>query len=305
MSTPVLYCCDPLDPRRVDMHFAAEAGAVRALGGTVALVDHDALVRGEADDAVRRVPRDLGPAWYRGWMLPSERYRELLAALVGRGADLLVPSGRYQAAHELPGWYPTFAEVTPCSVWQPSPPGMVPSPDELATLVAPLGTGPAVVKDYVKSRKHEWEQACFIPDLSDRARLHQVVERFVRRQEDLLTGGIVIRGFEPYIAAGGRATEARVWWLDGEPILVGPHPDTPGEWPHPHLDHVRPLVRSLGCRWVTTDVALRRDGVWRVIEVGDGQVSDWPQTADVGMLAAALSKAPHGEGGAAVDHPVS
>ena len=47
-------------------------------------------------------------------------------------------------------------------------------------------------------------------------------------------------------------------------------------WPAPDLDRVGPLVASLGCRFVTTDLAMRDDGVWRVIEVGDGQVSDRP-----------------------------
>lgn len=26
-----------------------------------------------------------------------------------------------------------------------------------------LGPGPYIVKDYVKSRKHEWDEACYIP----------------------------------------------------------------------------------------------------------------------------------------------
>jgi hypothetical protein len=33
---------------------------------------------------------------------------------------------------------------------------------------------------------------------------------------------------------------------------------------------------------VTVDLALRADGVWRVIEVGDGQVSDRPTTISPG-----------------------
>jgi hypothetical protein len=42
----------------------------------------------------------------------------------------------------------------------PAEPGRPPSVDELAALVAPLRRGPAVVKDFVKSRKHEWDEAC-------------------------------------------------------------------------------------------------------------------------------------------------
>jgi hypothetical protein len=49
----------------------------------------------------------------------------------------------------------------------------------------------------------------------------------------------------------------------------------------------RGLLR-LGCRFVTTDVALRTDGAWRVVEVGDGQVSDFPRTLEPRVLAGAL-----------------
>ena len=90
MSTGVLYCGDPLNPRRVDGHFAAEAREVRERGGAVALVDHDALVRGEVDRAVERVPRGFGLAWYRGWMIPDDVYGAFAQALERRGAGLVV-----------------------------------------------------------------------------------------------------------------------------------------------------------------------------------------------------------------------
>jgi hypothetical protein len=39
-------------------------------------------------------------------------------------------------------------------------------------------------------------------------------------------------------------------------------------------------VRLFGCRFITTDLAQLADGGWRVVEVGDGQVSDLPSSAD-------------------------
>ncbi len=292
MPVPVLFCGSPLDLRRVDEHFAPEAAAVRALGGTVARIDHDALLRGSAGAAVAKVPQALGPAWYRGWMVSSGGYRDLARALGTRGAGLLVPPDAYTRAHELPGWYHTFADVTPRSVWTPAEPGRVPSVDEVAALVAPLGRGPAVVKDFVKSRKHEWDEACYVPDLADVAAAHRVVERFVQLQDDALAGGIVVRAFEPFLTTGPDAGEARVWWLDGQPVVTGPHPDTPDRRPCPDLTRIQPLVARLGCRLVTTDVARRTDGAWRVVEVGDGQASDLPRTLDPAVLAAALLAAP-------------
>lgn len=275
MTLTVLFCADPLTPKRTDAHFAREAVAVHASGGTVSLIDHDALQRGDLAGAVRRVVHDLGPTWYRGWMLTSAQYGVLATALKDRGTTLLTLPEDYRRAHELPGWYDTFAGLTPRSVWLPLSAGAGPAREALEELVRPLADGPAVVKDYVKSRKHEWDTACFVPDVRDTDGLHRVVTELVERQGEFLAGGIVVREYEPY-----EGDEARIWWIDGEPALVGPHPDTPDTYPEPVLDAVRSAVRGFGCRFITTDLARRADGVWRVVEVGDGQVSDMPATAD-------------------------
>ncbi|MBM9504331.1 ATP-grasp domain-containing protein [Actinacidiphila acididurans] len=282
MTAALLTCCDPLRPRRPDPHFAAAAETAKDLGSDVALVDHEALMQGRAQEAVARVPRGLGPLWYRGWMLPSSRYAELANALAERGSPLATDALRYRRAHELPGWYETFAAVTPRSVWLPADPGVTLPAARLAESAAPLGPGPVVVKDYVKSRKHEWDEACFVPDVADAERLAAVAGRFVELQGDFLTGGIVLRAFEDFTG-----DEVRVWWIDGDPVLVTVHPDAgtgagtaEASVPGPELDRLAPLVRALGCRFVTTDLALRSDGVRRVVEVGDGQVSDLPASAN-------------------------
>ncbi|MFI9322489.1 ATP-grasp domain-containing protein [Kitasatospora aureofaciens] len=321
----MLFPTDPLNPRRPDPHFAWEARLVRELGAEHLLVDHDALLAGRAEEAVRRVPLGSGPLWYRGWMLPSARYAEFAAALTARGGKLLTSPPGYAAAHELPGWYGVFEGATPPSVWIPTAGAVPPTPEELAEAVARLGgSGPAIVKDYVKSRKHEWHEACYVPELADLAAVGRVVGRFVELQGEFLAGGVVVRRYEEFERADGpdgldgpdrpsdedgcdtagavggagsvggargerRAVEARVWWLDGRPVLVGPHPDAPHVHAEPDLTEVSALVRRLGCRFVTTDLASRADGSgWRVVEVGDGQVSDLPRGIDASGLLASL-----------------
>jgi len=286
MPRSVLYCSDPLNPRRVDEHFADEAGRVRSLGGAVGLIDHDALLRGDTRGAVARVPAGLGPSWYRGWMIPSERYDALAHALRDRDVELAVTPERYRAAHELPGWYGAFERLTPASVWSPLRAEQDPDDETLASLAASLRPGSGIVKDYVKSRKHEWDEACFIPDLSDATAVRRIVRRFVELQGEFLAGGVVLREFEFFATRESGPGEVRVWWLDGEARLLTPHPDSPEgkDCPAPDLGHVAPAVRSLGCRFVTTDVALRSDGTWRVVEVGDGQVSDLHAAVDRGEL---------------------
>ncbi|MCX5379983.1 ATP-grasp domain-containing protein [Streptomyces sp. NBC_00091] len=286
-ATTVLYCSDPLNERRADAHFAAEARQLRAAGGSVALIDHDALLAGDAERAVARVPAGAGALWYRGWMIPAERYADLDAALRGRGARTAVSPEDYRLAHELPGWYETFAALTPASRWLPVAARERPDADRLAALAAALPAGPGIVKDYVKSRKHEWHEACHLPDLADRPAVHRVVSRFVELQDEFLAGGIVLRAFECFTGP-----EARVWWRDAEPRLITPHPDAPDgavTLPDSALAPVRAAVEALGCRFVTTDLALREDGVWRVVEVGDGQVSDLHRAVDPAALAGLLT----------------
>ncbi|MGW6841699.1 ATP-grasp domain-containing protein [Streptomyces sp. NPDC054958] len=292
-TTTVLHCRDPLNERRADAHFAAEARQLRADGGTVLLIDHDALLAGDAERAVARVPEGTGAVWYRGWMIPAGRYAALDAALRRRGGELVVTPEAYRRAHELPGWYETFAGLTPVSGWLPAGPGVVPDAEGLGALAAGLPPGAAVVKDYVKSRKHEWDEACYVPDLGDPAALHRVVARFVELQGEFLTGGVVLRAFEHFVTPQGSAAEVRVWWRDGVPRLVTAHPDSPvAEVPQafePALEPVRVAVEALGCPFVTTDLALRADGVWRVVEVGDGQVSDLHREADQAAFTALLT----------------
>ncbi|GAA1188223.1 ATP-grasp domain-containing protein [Kitasatospora gansuensis] len=285
----IMLPADPLTPGRPDPHYLPEARRVEELSGGFVLLDHDALLAGDVRAAVRRVPAGGGPLWYRGWMVPVPAYAALAEALAERGRPLLTSPASYADAHELPGWYPVFEGCTPDSVWVPGLAG--PTPEQLAEAARQLGGhGPAIVKDYVKSRKHEWAEACYVPELGDRAGLARVVGRFVELQGEFLTGGVVLRRFEEFRKdTSGRAVEARVWWLDGEPVLVGPHPDCPDADVRPELDGIRQLVRALGCRFVTTDLAQAADGgAWRVVEVGDGQVSDLPRGADLGRLLSSL-----------------
>jgi hypothetical protein len=152
---------DPLQPRRVDEHFAAEADAARDAGWTVALVDHDALQRPDgADSATARVPAD-GHALYRGWMLRSQQYAAFAHALARRDIALCTSTAQYQRAYELPGPYPIMATLTPPLVWT-----IGDSRDAFHTARVHLGAGPAV-RDFTKSMKHHRHGAAVIPDLAD------------------------------------------------------------------------------------------------------------------------------------------
>ncbi len=260
----------------------AEARAAREAGLTVAVVDHDALARcDEVERAVGSVPVG-GVAVYRGWMLRSERYAGFADALAKRDVTLRTTAEQYRRAHELPGWYPVLAEVTPRSVWTAG----VDRGDFDGARHAFDG-GPVVVRDYVKSMKHYWDEAAFVPEVADGDAAWKVACRLRQLREDDFVGGFVLREFESFAGA-----EVRTWWRDGRCVLVGPHPDTPYDRPPTEVDanFFAPWVTALELPFVTVDLTLRADGVWRVVEIGDGQVSDRPASLEAAVFVAALTE---------------
>jgi hypothetical protein len=158
--------------------------------------------------------------------------------------------------------------------------------DDFDRVRSELGAGPAVLRDYTKSMKHYWHEAAFIPDLADATAAWKVAARLRELRGDDFAGGFVLRRFEEFTGA-----EVRTWWIHGVCRLVTAHPDTPDDLPPADvgLEAVRPLVAALGLPFVTVDLARRRDGVWRVIELGDGQVSDRPASTSADTFVAALA----------------
>jgi hypothetical protein len=264
----LLFPADVLRPGRVDEHFAGEAQAARTLGWPVALVDHDAVADGsDCADAVARVPGGE-VVIYRGWMLSSRAYDGLAAALAARGTRLFSDAEQYRRGHELPGWYAALSAFTPASAWTVGA-----GRDGFDTARTALGSGPAVVRDYSKSMKHYWHEATYIPDLADESTAWTVAGRMAELRGEDFTGGYVLRRYEPFTGA-----EVRTWWIGGTCRLVTAHPDTPQQPPPDNLDltALHPAIAGLDLPFVTVDLARRTDGVWRIVELGDGQVSDRP-----------------------------
>ncbi len=258
---------DPMNPTRPDEHWEPEAGAAREVGADVAVIDHDAIIGGDLAQAVRRV-RVEGVAAYRGWMLSPPQYEALANELTTRGVVVRTTPEQYRTAHELPGWYSALAGLTPVTVWTDS------SDAALAvTLLGQLPPGSAVVKDYVKSMKHYWNEACFIPDTRDPVGAEAVIRRFVDLRGPEIEGGIVLRQYEQFTKP-----EVRTWWRNGRPFLAAAHPDTPDAPPPIDVPVAQfgDAIFGLGLSFVTADLVRRDDGEWRIVEIGDGQVSDRP-----------------------------
>lgn len=270
--TTLLVPCDPLTPTRPDEHFAPEADAAKRAGWNVVLVDHDAILHG-GGTLFRRQTFEPGAAIYRGWMIPTNHYAGLWLAMSERGVRMETAVLDYERAHELPRWYWSFCNLTPNSVWTEG--GQI---ERFTHLCQTFGIGSVVLRDYVKSEKHYWDEACFIESVADVDSAARVASRFRELRGDAFTGGYVLRRYESFVGP-----EARLWCRHGEVRLITAHPDSPDVVTTPLRDFVVAVERALAdanLDFVSVDVTERADGQWRVVEVGDGQVSDRPSSCD-------------------------
>jgi hypothetical protein len=292
----LVLCRDPLEPTLPDRAFQAEVAAIGRLGLPYVLLNHDALVRGEPDRAGRRVPKHDPPvlASYRGWMVTAGQYRSLYEVLSARGIVLINDPNQYSRCHHLPESYPAIEGLTPRTVWLASDLEI----GRIMEALAPLGDAPVVLKDFVKSRKHEWTEACYIPSASDRRAVERVVGRFLELQGADLAGGLVFREFVEFEPVGVHprsgmpiTEEYRIFWLDGRPISWSPYWEEGryvGEGPP--IDEFKAVAAAVQSRFFTMDVARRRDDGWMIVELGDGQVSGLPRETDADRFYAALAE---------------
>lgn len=286
MIPMIVFCEDPLDPRRPDAAYEAEVAACKALGFTYVVVSYEALVNEKRPEkAVKHVlEQKTGQTGiYRGWMLRPEDYERLYHALNAKGISLINTPEAYQHAHHLPASYPVIEPLTPKSVWIEIA-GEI-SMDAIMALLSPFGAVPIVVKDYVKSQKHYWEEACFIPSATDREAVERVVRRFLELQGDDLNVGLVFREFVELkpLAAHSKSgmpltLEFRIFVLDGQPIFVSEYWEE-GDYHDalPPIESFRNIMHAVKSRFFTMDVAQKRDGQWMITELGDAQVAGLPE----------------------------
>ncbi len=291
MPPTLLFPSDPRGLNAPDPTFAAEHEAARSVGFACLRFDLEALTRGDVARALRRVPDGSGAeVLHRGWMMPPERYRALHDALRERAWAPLVSPWGYEQAHHLPRAYPLLAGLTAPTAW-------IEGRDLTLAREAALSLGPGalLVKDHVKSAKHRWEEACFIPDARDRERFERVVRAFLEERGERFERGLVFRRALPLrlLRRDPRGTpvhdEQRMFFARGELLLPGYYPEVRDE--PERFGPILEAARRFESPFLSVDVARLDDGGVRVVEVGDGGVSGLPPTLDEREFFAALFEA--------------
>lgn len=293
----IIFCADPWNARQPESTYATEVAAVEKLGVPFSLLNFEALVeQHNYARAVRRIDAATAPelAIYRGWMLKPDDYAQLYAALVEKNIFLINMPLAYIHCHYLPESYALIRDLSPRTIWLHTD-GQIDF-DEIMQLLQPFGAQPVIVKDFVKSRKHEWADACYIPVAADREMVERVVTRFVHLQGEDLAEGLVFREFLPFESLGNHpksgmplTKEYRLFFCDGQHLLTIPYWEEgsyDGEFPP--LELLAPIARRIQSRFFTMDVAKQTNGTWSIVELGDGQVAGLPERTDVHAFYQAL-----------------
>jgi hypothetical protein len=298
----ILFCGDPFAPRSPDTMYATEVAAAEAVGLSYHLINFERLVH-EARPfaAITAVPfsEDGDLCLFRGWMMTPAQYTALYEALQSKGLTLINDPAAYRHCHYSPENYPLIESYTAPSVWVPYDETF--SMEKVIAALTPFGDKSLILKDYVKSRKHEWAEACFIPSASDTAHVERVVQRFLELQGEDLNEGLVFREYLPFrpltthSKSGMPLTvEYRCFVLDGDIVLTLPYWEE-GDYAiePPPLESFRGVARRIPSRCFTMDIAQHEDGRWFIVELGDGQVAGLPDTAAPESLYHAIASAFH------------
>jgi hypothetical protein len=284
-NTTILFPARP-GTREVDASFQGELDAANSAGFATALVDEGELAFG-GDVRLMQMPRDAALVVYRGWLLRAPDYHRLAEELLKGGHQLLTSPAEYLRTYHLPEWYSEINDtgLTPRSVWMP---GMQFDVTDVADRVATaFGRSAVILKDYVKSRKHEWFEACFIPDAADKEAVQRVVARFLELQGDFLVGGLVFREYWPTKRIGQHpksraplANEHRLFVLRGKVFFSGPYWSVVeyGAACAP-TDFIGPILSRGISPFFAVDIAELDEGGWFVVELNDGGTAGLPQPA--------------------------
>lgn len=257
-TTRLLYPADTFLPKQVDEVYVDEAAAAVAAGFSVSIFNFEDFQAGEL--RIRPAPQVGEVLLYRGWMLTEAEYQRLHGTVLSLGATMVTRPEEYILCHHLPRWLPLFQEFTAETRCYSE------HDDIQADLAAAVWQG-CFLKDYVKSLSTDG--GSLVTDLSA---IPQVLAA-MKKYRGHIEGGVCARRLEEY----DTATERRFFvcrgisYGDGEAI------------PEP----VRAAAERVRSPFFTVDVARRSDGVLRIIELGDGQVSDrkhWSCPALISVL---------------------
>jgi hypothetical protein len=285
----LLFPSFPFEPRRIDAGFEGEARVAQDQGFEIALVDLELLGNLGSEPTFNKLPDKPTTFLYRGWLLRPEIYRRMEECLKALGHRLMVTTDDYSYSYNFTSWYPDVEEFTPRSkVFTPTIGATEFNLDTVARSVAKeFGNKPVLVKDFLKSRKHEWFDACFIRPADDLEEVMRVTKNFLDGQGADFYGGLVYREFIEYERAGIHPksrmpliNEWRIFVWKHQALYVAPYwPEgDPSKGPDLNNPTIQTAVKRIDSPFFVLDLARRAESdVWDVIEVNDAGAAGIPE----------------------------
>ncbi len=240
----ILYPSDPLDKNKPDDYYEEEVIAALDAGFDCSLYAAEEFEFGEFKP---RPALDGDDVLYRGWMLTPEQYDYLLKAVNSHDGRMITSVAQYKHCHYLPEWYHACETFTPKTVFAQQG-------DDYAALVDSLGWSAYFVKDYVKSLTTS--RGSFAKNASEIDEIVELIAMYRGRVE----GGVCIREFEEL----RDNSEERYFVYKGKAFARD------GNVP----DIVQHIASRIDSPFYSVDVVLSANGTPRLMELGDGQVSD-------------------------------
>jgi hypothetical protein len=183
---------------------------------------------------------------YRGWMMSLSDYSKLNVLVKHSGASLLTGPDSYIHCHHLKNWYSLCKKFTAQTIFaQPD--------DDFNKIVSELNWDKYFIKDYVKSLSDIKESIA--ESGNDISKIVSLITQFRGEVE----GGVCIRKFEDLKPE----TEERYFVFNG--TVYSPNNEIP--------KIVEEIASNINSPFFSIDIIENTDGVLRLVEIGDGQVS--------------------------------
>ncbi len=219
-------------------------------------------------------------------MLTPTQYLILYNQLLSKNYKLINSVKEYQNCHYLPDSLKFISAKTPKTIFE-----KLDNENSINTLIEKskvFGQKSVILKDYVKSEKHDWETAFFVENASNEDKLKQTIENLIRLRGKYLNEGIVIREFVElndltiHSKSGMPLTEEyRLFFYDNKLIGIYDYWEE-GEYQliKPSTTEFEEIAKQIESNFFSMDIARQKSGELIIVELGDGQVAGLPDKTD-------------------------
>lgn len=242
-----LFPSDYFNFKKVDEAYLEQVNCLQNIGFKTSVICLEAL--GSKSVKIFPIPESGAKLIYRGWMITPDEYSLLINAVRSAGGEALISHDEYLATHYLPNWYPLICDLTPETHF-------FSVDDNLESALSGLGWNRFFIKDYVKSLKTSVGAI-----INEPSAIKTVVSQMQKFRSNI-EGGLCVRQVEDFILE----TEKRYFVIHGRSFAPLPDEEVP--------EIVEECAKRIDSKFFSVDVVERRDGEERVVEIGDGQVSD-------------------------------